>query len=131
MPLTRHRTQQLRCSGSFGTIGTSASYINGWSIRAVDLFSQLKSCNFVIRIVYSGESQEAESSGSGSLKLSVQYAGGVLSVLILHAQSLAATPQGLPPNPYVKVRNVPYLPCSNNPTPTFSFRFTFPSLSPP
>ncbi|RVE42898.1 hypothetical protein evm_012453 [Chilo suppressalis] len=54
-----------------------------------------------------GESTEAESSGSGSLKLSVQYAGGVLSVLILHAQSLAITPQGLPPNPYVKVYLVP------------------------
>lgn len=46
-----------------------------------------------------------ENSGSGSLKLSVQYASGVLSVLILHAQSLALTPQGLPPNPYVKVHN--------------------------
>ncbi|CAH2232631.1 jg6585 [Pararge aegeria aegeria] len=54
-----------------------------------------------------GESVEAENTGSGSLKLSVQYAGGVLSVLILHAQSLAATPQGLPPNPYVKVYLVP------------------------
>ncbi|KAI8440020.1 hypothetical protein MSG28_001454 [Choristoneura fumiferana] len=49
-----------------------------------------------------GESTEAENTGSGSLKLSVQYAGGVLSVLILHAQSLAVTAQGLPPNPYVK-----------------------------
>lgn len=47
---------------------------------------------------------EPENNGSGSLKLSVQYTGGVLSVLILHAQSLALTPQGLPPNPYVKVR---------------------------
>ncbi|XP_046978612.1 phosphatidylinositol 4-phosphate 3-kinase C2 domain-containing subunit alpha isoform X1 [Vanessa cardui] len=54
-----------------------------------------------------GESVEAENSGSGSLKLSVQYAGGVLSVLILHAQSLAASSQGLPPNPYVKVYLVP------------------------
>ncbi|CAB3258183.1 unnamed protein product [Arctia plantaginis] len=54
-----------------------------------------------------GESTEPETSGSGSLKLSVQYAGGVLSVLILHAQSLALTPQGLPPNPYVKVYLVP------------------------
>lgn len=54
-----------------------------------------------------GESTEPETSGSGSLKLSVQYASGVLSVLILHAQSLALTPQGLPPNPYVKVYLVP------------------------
>lgn len=54
-----------------------------------------------------GESTEPESSGSGSLKVSVQYAGGVLSVLILHAQSLALTPQGAPPNPYVKVYLVP------------------------
>ncbi|XP_045492000.1 phosphatidylinositol 4-phosphate 3-kinase C2 domain-containing subunit alpha [Colias croceus] len=54
-----------------------------------------------------GETSEPESSGSGSLKLSVQHAGGVLSVLILHAQSLATTPQGLPPNPYVKVYLVP------------------------
>ncbi|XP_059060030.1 phosphatidylinositol 4-phosphate 3-kinase C2 domain-containing subunit alpha [Achroia grisella] len=54
-----------------------------------------------------GESVETEISGSGALKLSVQYAGGVLSVLILHAQSLAITPQGLPPNPYVKVYLVP------------------------
>ncbi|CAK1578120.1 unnamed protein product [Parnassius mnemosyne] len=54
-----------------------------------------------------GEAREAESSGSGSLKLSVQYAGGVLAVLILHAQSLPAAPQGLPPNPYVKVYLVP------------------------
>ncbi|XP_073962722.1 phosphatidylinositol-4-phosphate 3-kinase catalytic subunit Pi3K68D isoform X4 [Choristoneura fumiferana] len=54
-----------------------------------------------------GESTEAENTGSGSLKLSVQYAGGVLSVLILHAQSLAVTAQGLPPNPYVKVYLVP------------------------
>ncbi|XP_045520078.1 phosphatidylinositol 4-phosphate 3-kinase C2 domain-containing subunit alpha isoform X1 [Pieris brassicae] len=54
-----------------------------------------------------GETAEVESSGSGSLKLSVQYTGGVLSVLILHAQSLAVTPQGLPPNPYVKVYLVP------------------------
>ncbi|KAJ0179212.1 hypothetical protein K1T71_004924 [Dendrolimus kikuchii] len=54
-----------------------------------------------------GETSEPESSGSGSLKMSVQYAGGVLSVLILHAQSLALTPQGLPPNPYVKVYLVP------------------------
>ncbi|XP_052751533.1 phosphatidylinositol 4-phosphate 3-kinase C2 domain-containing subunit alpha [Galleria mellonella] len=53
-----------------------------------------------------GETAETEN-GSGSLKLSVQYAGGVLSVLILHAQSLALTPQGLPPNPYVKVYLVP------------------------
>ncbi|KAJ2950783.1 hypothetical protein O0L34_g9048 [Tuta absoluta] len=53
------------------------------------------------------ESAEVENTGSGSLKLSVQYAGGVLSVLILHAQSLALTPQGLPPNPYVKVYLVP------------------------
>ncbi|XP_049865129.1 phosphatidylinositol 4-phosphate 3-kinase C2 domain-containing subunit alpha isoform X2 [Pectinophora gossypiella] len=53
------------------------------------------------------ETTEVENSGSGSLKLSVQYAGGVLSVLILHAQSLALTPQGLPPNPYVKVYLVP------------------------
>ncbi|XP_045533800.1 phosphatidylinositol 4-phosphate 3-kinase C2 domain-containing subunit alpha [Papilio machaon] len=59
------------------------------------------------RMKHRGESIEAESSGSGSLKLSVQYAGGVLAVLILHAQSLAATPQGLPPNPYVKVYLVP------------------------
>ncbi|XP_068627599.1 phosphatidylinositol 4-phosphate 3-kinase C2 domain-containing subunit alpha [Battus philenor] len=59
------------------------------------------------RMKHRGEAQEAESSGSGSLKLSVQYAGGVLAVLILHAQSLAATPQGLPPNPYVKVYLVP------------------------
>lgn len=51
-----------------------------------------------------GETAEPENSGSGSLKLSVQYASGVLSVLILHAQSLALTPQGIPPNPYVKVR---------------------------
>ncbi|XP_047023656.1 phosphatidylinositol 4-phosphate 3-kinase C2 domain-containing subunit alpha [Helicoverpa zea] len=54
-----------------------------------------------------GETAEPENSGSGSLKLSVQYASGVLSVLILHAQSLALTPQGLPPNPYVKVYLVP------------------------
>ncbi|XP_050681509.1 phosphatidylinositol 4-phosphate 3-kinase C2 domain-containing subunit alpha isoform X2 [Leptidea sinapis] len=54
-----------------------------------------------------GENTEVENSGSGSLKLSIQYAGGVLSVLILHAQSLAATPQGAPPNPYVKVYLVP------------------------
>ncbi|KAM3968313.1 LOW QUALITY PROTEIN: phosphatidylinositol-4-phosphate 3-kinase catalytic subunit Pi3K68D [Aphomia sociella] len=54
-----------------------------------------------------GESTEVENNESGSLKLSVQYAGGVLSVLILHAQSLALTPQGLPPNPYVKVYLVP------------------------
>ncbi|CAH0668895.1 unnamed protein product [Spodoptera exigua] len=54
-----------------------------------------------------GETTEPENSGSGSLKLSVQYASGVLSVLILHAQSLALTPQGLPPNPYVKVYLVP------------------------
>lgn len=40
---------------------------------------------------------------AGALKLSVQYAGGVLSVLILHAQSLDFTPQDIPPNPYVKV----------------------------
>ncbi|XP_061378857.1 phosphatidylinositol 4-phosphate 3-kinase C2 domain-containing subunit alpha isoform X2 [Danaus plexippus] len=53
-----------------------------------------------------GESVEAESSGRGSLKLSVQYAAGVLSVLILHAQSLASS-QGQPPNPYVKVYLVP------------------------
>lgn len=53
-----------------------------------------------------GESTEPETSGSGSLKLSVQYAGGVLSVLILHAQSLALTAQGLPPNPYVKVQHL-------------------------
>ncbi|XP_013196087.2 phosphatidylinositol 4-phosphate 3-kinase C2 domain-containing subunit alpha isoform X1 [Amyelois transitella] len=53
------------------------------------------------------ESTEVENNGSGSLKLSIQYAGGVLSVLILHAQSLASTPQGLPPNPYVKVYLVP------------------------
>ncbi|XP_045763916.1 phosphatidylinositol 4-phosphate 3-kinase C2 domain-containing subunit alpha isoform X1 [Maniola jurtina] len=53
-----------------------------------------------------GESVEAENSGSGSLKLSVQYSGGVLSVLILHAQSLPLS-QGLPPNPYVKVYLVP------------------------
>ncbi|XP_013138519.1 PREDICTED: phosphatidylinositol 4-phosphate 3-kinase C2 domain-containing subunit beta-like [Papilio polytes] len=59
------------------------------------------------RMKHRGESSEAESSGSGSLKLSVQYAGGALAVLILHAQSLAATPQGLPPNPYVKVYLVP------------------------
>lgn len=45
--------------------------------------------------------------GAGSLKLSVQYVGGVLAVLILHAQSLAVTPQGLPPNPYVKVYLMP------------------------
>uniref|UniRef100_A0A2H1VGX9 SFRICE_000012 n=1 Tax=Spodoptera frugiperda TaxID=7108 RepID=A0A2H1VGX9_SPOFR len=54
-----------------------------------------------------GETAEPENSGSGSLKLSVQYASGMLSVLILHAQSLALTPQGLPPNPYVKVYLVP------------------------
>ncbi|XP_026313861.1 phosphatidylinositol 4-phosphate 3-kinase C2 domain-containing subunit alpha isoform X2 [Hyposmocoma kahamanoa] len=53
------------------------------------------------------EPAEPESTGSGSLKLSVQYAGGVLAVLILHAQSLALTPQGLPPNPYVKVYLLP------------------------
>ncbi|GBP48241.1 Phosphatidylinositol 4-phosphate 3-kinase C2 domain-containing subunit alpha [Eumeta japonica] len=45
--------------------------------------------------------------GSGSLKISIQYANGVLAVLILHAQSLALTAQGLPPNPYVKVYLMP------------------------
>lgn len=59
------------------------------------------------RMKHRGESVEAENTGSGSLKLSVQYAGGVLAVLILHAQSLAATAQGIPPNPYVKVYLVP------------------------
>ncbi|XP_063635795.1 phosphatidylinositol 4-phosphate 3-kinase C2 domain-containing subunit alpha [Cydia splendana] len=59
------------------------------------------------RMKHRGESVEAENTGSGSLKMSVQYAGGVLSVLILHAQSLAATAQGIPPNPYVKVYLVP------------------------
>ncbi|KAG6448082.1 phosphatidylinositol 4-phosphate 3-kinase C2 domain-containing subunit alpha isoform X2 [Manduca sexta] len=54
-----------------------------------------------------GESVEQQPSGSGALKMSVQYAGGVLSVLILHAQSLALTQQGVPPNPYVKVYLVP------------------------
>lgn len=53
------------------------------------------------------ESEIPEPSGSGSIKISVQYSAGVLSVLILHAQSLALTPQGLPPNPYVKVYLVP------------------------
>lgn len=50
-----------------------------------------------------GEIQRNTQDGVGALKISLHYNAEMLSVMILHAQSLPMTPQGVPPSPYVKV----------------------------
>lgn len=49
------------------------------------------------------EIEHNNENGIGALKISIQYFAGVLSVLILHAESLPMIPPGVPPSTYVKV----------------------------
>ncbi|XP_077294869.1 phosphatidylinositol-4-phosphate 3-kinase catalytic subunit Pi3K68D [Arctopsyche grandis] len=59
------------------------------------------------RIKNRSEIQRNTQEGVGALKISLHYSAEMLSVMILHAQSLPMTPQGVPPSPYVKVYLLP------------------------